>query len=174
DKRRGAILCKRNQKGVDLIIPIYEKESRKIGTILIQEDLANELKDNNNLGLLLHVVSAYANDFSLKEYYYDEIHKQLIDNPSQPYELRNRSDSTCNSCNRLVACGLEVFNLAPKTKEIFENLLCSWTDPIRFARENNVEHLLYRMMSYTYSRKRLRDYEEYSRENIKIAKKEHQ
>jgi len=35
-KRRGAILCKRNQKGVDLIIPIYEKESGKIGTILIQ------------------------------------------------------------------------------------------------------------------------------------------
>jgi len=27
---------KKLKKGVDLIIPIYEKESRKIGTILIQ------------------------------------------------------------------------------------------------------------------------------------------
>ena len=104
--------------------------------------------------LFAFVGSAYANDSSLKEYYYDETHKQLIDNPSQPYELRNKSDSTCNSYNRLAACGLGVFNLEPKTKEIFESLLCSWTDPIRFARENNVEHLLYRMMPYAYSRKR--------------------
>lgn len=35
-KRRGAVLCKRNQKGIDLIIPIMCNKNIKIGTILIQ------------------------------------------------------------------------------------------------------------------------------------------
>ncbi|CAG8762551.1 5456_t:CDS:2, partial [Funneliformis caledonium] len=148
----------------------YELGSPLSPDVTFEDNLANELKDNN-LGLLLHVGSAYINKSSLETYCYDEEHKQF--NNTSSYDLRSKSNSTYDlfKHNRLVACGLDSFNITTEYKIIFQSLLHSWTDPIRLAKEEyNVEQFLHQMMPCTYSKKRFCDDDE--EESYKKSKQE--